>query len=451
MNRKHNNVAAGVFVLVGLALGFGVVVVLTDFSQMFEEKQTVAVRFPISDGLKGLGAGATVTIGNHPAGEVVSIEDAADGPAAKKVTFTISAKYTLYDDAVIELDVPAIGSDTKLNIRDFGSTHEGETSPRGLTRQGARWEHETGETLHGGVAPSMLASEFVDRLGIEDAQRAQIKKIIADIQTITTAASAEPEAITQIVTNVRDVTATVKQRLPAIADNIEVTAANARQMTDQAKDVVADFRERYEIWRNGIDEVVGKARLALDSANAILDENRAAFKDTVDSAKSTMANAEAVSQTVRTEWLTSVRDALAKANESLENVRSTTDDFKSLTATQKPVIEGMLANLRLTGDQLKLAAVEVRRSPWRLLYQPADKEFETEDIYNAARSFSLASSELNTAAQSLQSVMDRYSDALDTDDANIQLILQRLKDTFDRYENAQDKFWEALDESPINE
>lgn len=456
MNRKHNNVAAGVFVLAGLALGFAVIIVLTDFSRMFEETQTVAVRFPISDGLKGLAAGATVTIGNYPAGQVIAIDDAnpKDRLAAKRVTFTIPAKYQLFDDAIVELDVPAIGSDTKLNIRDFGSMHDSNTAPNGRLRLGPNWQYEELETLDGGIAPSMLATEFVDRLGIEDAQRAHIKKIIADIQTITTAASADPAAITQIITNVRDVTTTLKDRLPNIADEAEATATNAHQLTDDAKELVADFRLRYETWRDGIDDVVAKANTALDNANAMLDENRSALKQTVDSAKTTMDNAQAVSQTVRSEWLQSVKTALETANTALTNVRVTTDDFKSLTASQKPVIEGALANLRLTGDQLKLAAIEVRRSPWRLLYQPSDKEFETEDIYNAARSFSLASSELNNAAQSLQGILDRHDstlDTLETDDSNIQLILNRLKDTFDQYENAQDKFWDALDESPIKE
>src|SRR5690606_25190953 len=124
MNQERDNLKAGLFVVVGIVLALVIVFVLTDFRRLFDRKQTVMVSYKLSDGLKGLKIGAEVTLGDQPVGEVVEIADqfepGTDRVIGKHVVFTMSDRYKLFTNAVIEAKAPAIGSGTKLNIRSVG-------------------------------------------------------------------------------------------------------------------------------------------------------------------------------------------------------------------------------------------------------------------------------------------------------------------------------------------
>ena len=51
-------------------------------------------------------------------------------------------------------------------------------------------------------------------------------------------------------------------------------------------------------------------------------------------------------------------------------------------------LEGIISSLKATGDNLKAASEEIRRSPWRLLYKPSDTEMANLNVYDSARAFS---------------------------------------------------------------
>ena len=90
--------------------------------------------------------------------------------------------------------------------------------------------------------------------------------------------------------------------------------------------------------------------------------------------------------------------------------------------------------------QLKLAGIELRRAPWRLLYKPSDQELETDNLYDAARSFAQAAEALDATVHSLESVMDKGL----ADEAELQRRLDYLMRLFDRFQEAETSFWQAL-------
>ncbi len=100
----------------------------------------------------------------------------------------------------------------------------------------------------------------------------------------------------------------------------------------------------------------------------------------------------------------------------------------------------MVANLQITAGQLKLAAVEIRRSPWRLLHRPDDQEYETDNLYDAARSFALAAGALEASAASLQSVLEY--DAVEKD--QLQQKLDYFEKLFGKFKETEQSFWDAL-------
>ena len=47
------------------------------------------------------------------------------------------------------------------------------------------------------------------------------------------------------------------------------------------------------------------------------------------------------------------------------------------------------------------AMIEIRRSPWKVLYRPTEKELENELLYEATRSFAVAAADMKAASVSV--------------------------------------------------
>lgn len=468
MSQKSDNFKAGLFVIIGLVVMLVVVFLMTDIEGLFTKTQVVQVRFSLKDGLKGLKEGASVTIGDFPAGTVTRIEDQSEGDriVAKIVSFEIPRKYKLYDNAVIQLDVPPLGSGTELNIRSVGYDAAGEQEEAivvqgsrvvrldkqgniikvpadladrftaedilaqgtremvdrsGRVRLGDKWEYayDPGESIRGGIAPSQMIVDLVREIGIDEAQRVQLRNIITNIDVLT-------------------------ETLAANRENIATIVADVKQISDDVKQVTGGVRERADAWWARIDSITGTTDEAVASAKAILEENRPVIKEGLEKGRNALANAEEVTARLKNETLDKITAALDKADEGIENIKTSTKELKTLVVTQKPVLERMIANMRLTSDQLKLAAIEIRRSPWRLLYKPSDKELETDDLYDASRSFALAASTLNSTADSMQAMLDKSGGQIDPSDEDLKKMLDHLKDSFGKYREAEQNFWDKL-------
>ena len=426
MAEAHNNVKAGLFMAVGIILTLAVIVVLADLKRLMTPKQTVAVRFALADGLQGLKDGAQVTIGNVPAGAVTAIEHHEESGVvvAAVVNFTIPKAYKLYDNAMIELVVPPLGSGTKLNIKDFGSQVEGEGY------SGSSWLYEAGDDpIKGGIESSRLTRDLTKDMGIREEQRQQIAAIIANVKKITDTVAAEPQKLTQIIDNARD------------------TTANLKDTSEKLKTFVADATERREKWFARLDSITEKADEAIETARRMLTENEEVIKDALAKARDTMGNAKEITARVREQTLAKIHGALDKARAAVDDIKETTGDAKALLTGQRPVLERTIANARLVSDQLKLAAIEIRRSPWRLMYKPSDEELNTDNLYDSARSFALAASTLDSTTESMRAIVERYNgQEIDAGDTNLQLMLDNLHQSFEKFLAAETAFWEALDE-----
>ena len=109
-----------------------------------------------------------------------------------------------------------------------------------------------------------------------------------------------------------------------------------------------------------------------------------------------------------------------------------------------PDVTEALAAARLTGQQLKLAATEVRRSPWKLLYRPERAEFEHELLYEATRAFAMAASDLKAASASAQRITDTHGAGSPLDETTRQLVNDMLGSALERYATAQENLATVL-------
>lgn len=440
MSQDRNNFKAGLFVLAGIVVAFVVIIVLADFDRLLTPMQTIETRFTLSDGLKGLKNGAAVTIGGVANGSVTDIADELNEHGvviAQVVRFTIPAKYKIYENAHLELNVPTIGTNTKLNVRGFGGPLDT------ATPHGKGWEYEFGvdPPIPGGLATSEMVKGFISELGIKDEQRLRLQNIIKNVDLLISEISDKRTPLAEVITNVQSITGGLREDMPAIREKIKTALTHADEAIVSAKDMLEENRP-------ALKKTVDQAHGALTDVREVIGENRENVKTALASTRDTMANAKDITTTVKEQTIAKVHKALDTANEAVVNIKQTTEDLKGFVTTQRPVLERTVANARLVSDQLKLAAIEIRRSPWRLLYKPTDRELETDNLYDAARSFALAASTLQNTADALDALSKANNGQLEKDDPNLRLILDNLHQTFEKFGSAEKTFWNALDSTP---
>ena len=452
--KRRDNFWTGVFLLIGLALIIAGVALLSDAKSLLAKKQQVQVRFSLNSGVKGLAPGGAVTIGSVPAGEVIAIAyitDASSGVInALDVTFDLPAQYRVFENAIIELNAPPLGSGTELNIRSFGAPMAPDANAK---PQGGSWDYQEGEVIDGTVATSRLAREFLRAAGIDDHQRRQMQETIANLRDLSGAlASGEVippggkgRALQQIILSMRDMTERLtSQTLPhaeervkavldglgPIIDDARAAVADVRIAAADVRSVTDDYRERSLVWGDRIDRITDNTDRSLSTVQTLL-------KDTDPQLRQIVENVDVSTTHIRTTNLDQLTAALASLDASMATLQK-------LAAGQRPRIESLFANAQVVSQQLKLAAIEVRRSPWRLLYSPSDEELETDNLYDAATTYALAASDLEAAAASLKAVQDAKGD-LDT----LNQTLSDLNALFSKFEKAEQVFWKELNKRDV--
>ena len=129
---------------------------------------------------------------------------------------------------------------------------------------------------------------------------------------------------------------------------------------------------------------------------------------------------------------------------ALADARTVVSDLKSHMPLWSEDVGAMLANLNLASQQLDLLVAEARNAPWRLLYQPSEREVTGELLYEASRNFVFGAADVKSAAQSLDHLVSARGDALDTDARDFTLVRDNLLEALRRYERAQEQLAQIL-------
>ena len=127
----------------------------------------------------------------------------------------------------------------------------------------------------------------------------------------------------------------------------------------------------------------------------------------------------------------------AKAMQDIQtaagSLDAATSSLRSLLVDNHSKLNDMIESLKQTGDNLKYASVEIRHSPWRLLYQPKPDELANLNIYDSVRQFAEGANSLDDAASALaQSLKDPKADP-----AAVKLLMQHLDDSFTQFQGVQ--------------
>jgi ABC-type transporter Mla subunit MlaD len=138
----------------------------------------------------------------------------------------------------------------------------------------------------------------------------------------------------------------------------------------------------------------------------------------------------------------SAQEALADVKKTLVNARDLSAAANSALTGNKGKIEGMIASLKATSDNLKGASAEIRRSPWRLLYTPKKGEMNNLNIYDSARQFAEGANDLNDAAQALRDALNDKA----AKPEDIRKLMEQVELSFSKFNEVEKKLWSEVKE-----
>ncbi len=395
-----NAVRAGLFVIISIAIAVAVIVALSGVLAKLEPTNPYTVRFELANGAAGLETDSPVRVGGRDVGRVSRImfeRDDSGELSGVLVQIAIDDDLVVHEGATAYLERPLLGSGAALNFESLG-------------------DHTRGDIPPGGMIPGATqVPQFMAQAGYGATQREQLQSTLARAHDFTEEFTAELDAI---IKDVRAMTADARERsggwfdrTDEIIEEIRSASAEIRQGVEEGRALVASLQDGVDDNRENIDRVIAN----IESASARADELMLRVNE------ETIAMVEALLQ--------DGRDGVADARAAINRV-------DGLVAEQTPAVRKSLANARLASDQLRLTMGEVRRAPWRLLHRPAERELEFELLYDAARAYASAVSDLRDASESL--------DRLSAESQDITPYAQSLSEAFERYQSAEERFLTLL-------
>ncbi len=414
--RSQNNIKAGIFVTVAIFIGLSVVFVLGDFKRLFQATAAeYTAIFPVTQGVEGLGPGSFVNVGGIQVGEVNSvtlINDAAAPITTIAVGFSIPADFMVREDALVSVQSGLLSTTSWLSF-----TSMGESGP----------QLQPGDVLMG-TSVSML-----DRL-LGSGPAADMASTLESFAAISNQLESNGELIKWVMGD-------------DSAARLDETIISLQNAVEQGDDFLTTLNADWAGWSGDIDTLMAQAddfAAALQNVSSLVNENQESFQNIVDDLESTMANADSVSETIRTTTWPKVEVFIDTAQSTLLDVQTVVGDVKARSSVWIADIDRTLANVLLAAQQLNQLLGEVKTSPWRLLYRPTDKQLGQELIYEASRNFVFGAADLKSAAGAMERLLEARGASLTADDAQLEALRSNLMDSADRYQRAQEQLMELL-------
>ena len=396
--RSGNAVRAGVFVIGTIVIAVAVVVTLAGLTSKLHPTTRYTVRFSLTDGAAGLEMDSAVRLGGRDIGRVVGVrfESADNGDVTGVlVQIAIDDDLVVHEGTTAFLERPLLGSGATLNFESLG-------------------ELSAPAVNEGGVIPGVpQVPQFMVQAGYGSTQREQLQSILTRTEDYTI-------------------------RFDGIIRDIEAISADARGRStgwfDRADEILSEVQGAAAEMRTSIEE--GRALVA--SVQDGVDTNRDSIDAMIANIESASKNADEITARFNEHTIALVEDLLEEGRAGVADARSSISRIDTLLAEQTPAVRKSIANARLASDQLRLTMGEVRRSPWRLLHRPAERELEFELLYDAARAYADAVSDLRDAGEALDSVA--------TTGASAEVVgyTETITEAFERYRSAESRFLDLL-------
>jgi ABC-type transporter Mla subunit MlaD len=406
----RNRVIAGAFLVAAMAACLVVLILVGKWDVFTRETQGLHIRFRSAPNIR---VGGPVLLAGHLVGQIeaIALVKTPCPPGDKRgdcymvdVLARIPAEYGIRKDARIVISQALVGQSASLNIEDVGA---GEAAADFI---------EGKETS----AFAGAGDELAGAIGIGPEQRKDIQKFLANMSKFSDTVNTDGKEILEQLKGVGAALKKVNDILDENRDNVKATIANAKSASEKVD--------------KGAGEVVEEVKTTVKSARTIVEENR-------DDIRKAVANVRDVTESVKKDIdqiVANVRtgsEGMKKAVADLEVVASSA---KALVVTNRANVSVMLQNFRETSEHLKALAKEVRRAPWKMFDKPDKKDVESINLYDAACAFASAATDLDRTADTLEVMIDAKKQGIDVDPETLKGMLDRLKETFKNYQQAED-------------
>jgi phospholipid/cholesterol/gamma-HCH transport system substrate-binding protein len=403
MAKQRNALRAGIFMLVSLVLIIFVIVAISGAAKFTQAFKTYPVAFSLQDDIGGLRAGDDVRIGGLKVGSVRDIRIDQE-KSAIIVFIDIPAKYAIAKDANVQVQHGLTGA-AGININNFGSAgalaaneylQGNPDSLTGLTRQLTG----IGGDLHQTLANFRVAS---DKLNID------LDKFAQTSDSFTATGFAATNTVQEL-----------HVRIPELIARVETLADSGIRLLDT--------------WRDFLGPSSGDFHQTVANLNHVTGDIRQRLPDVLDRLHGILTKVDIAVGRATT--------ALTEIQGASGNLNVATGALRSILVDNRSKLNSVIESLKATSDNLKYASVEIRHSPWRLLYQPKPDEMANLNIYDSVRQFAEGADSLDDAASALR---DALKDP-NADPAQVKRLMQHLDESFANFQGVQQKLWKEVRE-----
>jgi ABC-type transporter Mla subunit MlaD len=377
-----NTVRAGAFLITAVVAALVVILTLSK-SAVFTSKTNYIVRFGMDDGVAGLEVGSEVRVSGLKVGRVTEIEQDF-GNDRINVHVQVRADIRVREGAAVIRTQPLLGNYSWLNFSNLGTGKElGEGGTIDALPSGGLLATIVGPQ-NAGNANKMFENLVAFTGSLDDFARVQYPK-----------------------------------RVVPILENADAT--------------VASLRKDYDAWRGDVTSGLQSASSAMKKLDTTMDDAKVAVKD----AREVVAH-------FRETNLKQVDAILDDAQRGADKFANAMENLDTELTARIPDVRTMMSDLRQGAAQVKLATMEVRRSPWKLLYRPTGDELARENLYESARAFAIASSDMRVAGETLQATLRDMPERFSSDPKFRDALKDQVVKSMERYEAAQRQLFDVL-------
>ncbi len=263
-----------------------------------------------------------------------------------------------------------------------------------------------------------------------------------------------PSSMSQTLNNlavatgtVKDITLTLKQQLNAEDDTALLAKIHriidSLQLAMQATVTLAT-NLALETSPDNRASMVAKSRAILDRVNAIATDAGPKISRTLSSVEGMTTKVDAYINKDVAEILAGLRTVNTELINIMADIRVLTSKARDVIVLNRENLDAIILDLRSMSANLSAGAKEIRRNPWRLLEKPSPEQTRSQNIYDAARSYSEGASQLNTALAKLSALREARPRGVEAQDPDLARILDHLKVSFEKFRNVEDALWEEL-------
>jgi len=416
--KQHSELTAGIFTILATILLVGVVFWLGAADIFKPAAREAWFYVKLGRGQQGLRPGAQVKITDVEVGKVVDVRLNLKSGRTFYIVKLFDEETKVYSDAEANINAALVGGGATLQILDCG----GKTSAK-LAGKEAPAEIQPGFL---DVTASRIEEVFWEFESLSDQITGLLKTITAEMN------KGEKGSAMHKVHAMMDVLegtlASIRKELDA--GNKVAMMAKLHQTVEHLRDIAADAKPKVKSSLTGINTMIASAKpkmdKLLDGAGELVDEFKKLTKGDIAKIISRLHD---VSKHVLT-----IAGNFAKLSEGAEGI----------VAVNRENIDEIIDNMGQVATNLKSASKEIRRNPWRLLYRPKKGELHSQNIHDAARSFSSGAAQLDQALAKLKGLAVSHPKGIPAADPQLKKIAEQIKETFEKFTDAEKALWKEL-------